>query len=191
VDPYKLIEKYYGDSPALKEVLLVHSEQVRDRAMRILDAHPDWETIGNEKGEIVNREFLSEAAMLHDIGIIYCDAPKIHCVGSHKYIEHGYLGAELLRNEGLPQHAFVAERHTGSGITMEQVIREDLPIPVKDYLPESLAERIICYADKFYSKSHLGEEVSIAKIRENIWKYGHDAILRWERLAELMGESNG
>ena len=92
----------------------------------------------------------------------------------------------MLRAEGLPRHALVAERHTGSGITMEQVIREDLPIPVQDYLPVSLEERIICYADKFYSKSHLGEEVALSKIRQNIWKYGHDAILRWELLEQEM-----
>ena len=92
--------------------------------------------------------------MLHDIGIIYCDAPKIYCNGTHKYIEHGYLGAELLRREGFPKHALVAERHTGTGITIEQIEREELPIPERDYCPQSLEEKIICYADKFYSKSH-------------------------------------
>ena len=186
---YSLIDKYYGSESALRNVLVTHSEQVRDRALRILDAHPTWETTGNARGETVNRQFLIEAAMLHDIGIIYCNAPKIHCLGPHKYIEHGFLGAELLRREGLPEHALVAERHTGSGITHDQVLREDLPIPVQDYLPVSLAERIICYADKFYSKSHLGEEVALSKIRYNMWKYGHDAILRWENLEKEMEEN--
>ncbi|MBO4666075.1 MAG: HD domain-containing protein [Paludibacteraceae bacterium] len=177
MNPYLLIDKYYGESPELKHVLVTHSEQVRDMALQICKAHPNWD---------VDKEFVAEASMLHDIGIIFCDAPKIFCKGSHKYIEHGYLGAELLRSEGLDRHALVAERHTGSGITMEQVIREDLPIPVRDYLPISLEERIICYADKFFSKSHLGEVVAITKIRENIWKYGHDAILRWEKLEQEM-----
>ena len=177
MDCIKLIDKYYADSPELRHILVTHSEQVRDRALQIIDAHPDWD---------VDREFVAEAAMLHDIGIIHCNAPKIYCVGPHHYIEHGFLGAEMLREEGLPQHALVAERHTGSGITMEQVIREDLPIPVQDYLPVSLEERIICFADKFYSKSHLGEEVALSKIRQNIWKYGHEAILRWERLEQEM-----
>ncbi len=177
MDAYALIDKYYADSPELKHVLITHSEQVRDRALQICHAHPQWD---------VDLDFIAEASMLHDIGIIYCYAPKIHCLGTHKYIEHGYLGAELLRREGLPLHALVAERHTGSGITHDQVIREELPIPVQDYLPESLAERIICYADKFYSKSHLGEEVALSKIRMNMWKYGHDAILRWEKLEREM-----
>ena len=127
MDCIELIDKYYATSPELRHILVTHSEQVRNRALLIIDAHPN-----------------------------------------------------------LPRHALVAERHTGSGITMEQVIREDLPIPVQDYLPVSLEERIICYADKFYSKSHLGEEVALSKIRQNIWKYGHDAILRWELLEQEM-----
>ena len=123
--------------------------------------------------------------MLHDIGIFYCNAPKIHCHGTHTYIEHGYLGAELLRNEGYPKHALVAERHTGTGITIEQIIREDLPIPERDYCPQSLEEKIVCYADKFYSKSHLGEEVALDKIKYNIWKYGSEAFNRWQELVIL------
>lgn len=186
MDYISLIDKYYKDSPELREVLLTHSRQVADRALSIVDAHPEW----TESGQ-VDRAFIEEAAMLHDIGIIFCSAPRIFCVGEHKYIEHGYLGAELLRREGFDKHALVAERHTGTGITLEQVIREDLPIPVQDYCPISLEEKIICYADKFYSKTRLGEEVPTAKLRENIWRYGHDAVLRWEHLVELMGEANG
>ena len=180
MDCIELIDKYYAASPELRHVLITHSEQVRDRALQIIDAHPNWQ---------VDRDFVAEAAMLHDIGIIFCDAPKIHCRGKHAYIEHGYLGAELLRAEGFPKHALVAERHTGTGITIEQIIREELPIPERDYCPQSLEEKIICYADKFYSKSHLGEEVSIDKIKYNIWKYGHEAFVRWQNLVELMGEA--
>lgn len=175
-----LIDKYYGQSPELKHILMTHSRQVADRALRIIDAHPEWE---------VDRQFVEEAAMLHDIGIIFCNAPKIYCTGPHMYIEHGYLGAELLRKEGLPKHALVAERHTGTGITIDQIEREELPIPERDYCPQSLEEKIICYADKFYSKSHLGEEVDMAKIKYNIWKYGHEAFVRWQELVELCGEN--
>ena len=187
MDYIKLIDKYYADSPELRHVLLTHSRQVADRALRIVDAHPEW--LSDSKGSpMVDRQFIEEAAMLHDIGIIFCDAPKIHCHGPHKYIEHGYLGAELLRKEGLERHALVAERHTGTGITIEQVEREELPIPERDYCPRSLEEKIICYADKFYSKSHLGEEVALSKVKANIWRYGHDAVVRWQELVQLCGE---
>ncbi|MBQ6748057.1 MAG: HDIG domain-containing protein, partial [Paludibacteraceae bacterium] len=99
-----LIDKYYAAFPELRYILLTHSRQVADRALQVLDRHPEWEEQG-----LADRRFVEEAAMLHDIGIIFCDAPKIHCHGSHKYIEHGYLGAELLRREGFPKHALVAE----------------------------------------------------------------------------------
>lgn len=178
----EIIDKYYHDQPELKDLLLRHSRQVADKALSIVDSHPEWT---RPEHPLVDRVFIEEAAMLHDIGIIYCDAPRIFCFGPHKYIEHGFLGAELLRSEGLPKHALVAERHTGSGISIEQVIREELPIPERDYCPVSLEEKIICYADKFYSKSHLGEEVSLAKIKQTIWRYGHDAVLRWDEMTSL------
>lgn len=184
MNPYDLIDKYYNDQPELKQVLLIHSAQVRDRAMRIVSAHPEWVEQG-----LVDPEFVSEAAMLHDIGIIFVSAPRIHCNGDHKYIEHGFLGAELLRAEGFPKHAWVAERHTGSGVTLEQVLRDELPIPERDYCPQTLEEKIVCYADKFYSKGHLGEEVPLSKVKENIRRYGHEAFLRWQALEQIMGEN--
>lgn len=180
IDYLALIDKYYGNKPELRHILVTHSRQVADRALKIVDAHPQWVTDG-----LVDRTFVEEAAMLHDIGILFCNAPKIFCTGPHMYIEHGYLGAELLREEGLLKHALVAERHTGTGITIEQVEREELPIPERDYCPQSLEEKIICYADKFYSKSHLGEEVALDKIKYNIWKYGHEAFVRWNELVAL------
>ena len=164
----------------MRHVLVTHSRQVADRVLQIVDRHPQWVADG-----LVDRTFVEEAAMLHDIGIFYCNAPNIHCHGTHTYIEHGYLGAELLRNEGFPKHALVAERHTGTGITIEQIIREDLPIPERDYCPQSIEEKIVCYADKFYSKSHLGEEVALDKIKYNIWKYGSEAFNRWQELVIL------
>ncbi len=171
MNPLEIIDKYYSESPELRTILLTHSEQVRDRAIAIAEAHP-------ELGADI--QFIAEAAMLHDIGIIFCDAPKIHCVGTHHYIEHGYLGAELLRKEGLPRHADVAERHTGTGLTLQQILQENLPLPHQDFCPRTIEEEIICYADKFYSKSHIGETLSIEKVRQSLWKYGHDTVLRFE-----------
>jgi len=53
--------------------------------------------------------FIEEAALLHDIGIFNTNLPKIGCYGRHPYISHGYLGRELLENEGLAAHALVCE----------------------------------------------------------------------------------
>ena len=180
IDYEAIISKYCAGNPELLQILLAHSRQVADRALAILRLHPEWVEQG-----LVDPAFVEEAAMLHDIGVVLCDAPKIHCVGTHAYIEHGYLGAEILRQEGLPKHAAVAERHTGTGITMEQIMREQLPIPLQDYTPRTLEERLICYADKFYSKTRLGEDKPMAKIRQHLWKYGSDTVFRFDEMQQF------
>lgn len=180
IDYEAIISKYCAGNPELQQILLAHSRQVADRALAIFRLHPEWVEQG-----LVDPVFVEEAAMLHDIGVVLCDAPKIHCVGTHAYIEHGYLGAEILRKEGLPKHADVAERHTGTGITMEQIMREQLPIPLQDYTPRTLEERLICYADKFYSKTRLGEDKPMAKIRQHLWKYGSDTVLRFDEMQQF------
>jgi uncharacterized protein len=79
----------------------------------------------------------------------------------------------------------VAERHTGTGITYEQILREKLPIPLNDYAPQTLEEKLICYADKFYSKTKLGQDKPMDKIRLHMWKYGSDAVQRFDKLQAL------
>ena len=161
MDYQAIIDKYYTDGD-LQRLLMKHSRQVADRCLQIVRKHRELP---------VDVQFLEEAAMLHDIGIYQCDAPSILCHGTEPYIRHGQIGGDLLRQEGFPRHARVAERHTGTGLP--------------GFEPETLEEQIICYADKFYSKSHLGEEVSIDKIKYNIWKYGHEGYLRWLELENL------
>ena len=179
IDYKAIIAKYCSGNDDLQQILLTHSRQVADRALAILQMHPEWVASGE-----VDPVFVEEAAMLHDIGVVLCDAPKIHCMGTHAYIEHGCLGAEILRQEGLPKHAAVAERHTGTGITIEQIMREQLPIPLQDYTPRTLEERLICYADKFYSKTKLGQDKPMSKIRMHMWKYGSDAVQRFDDLQQ-------
>ncbi len=180
IDYLAIIDKYCAGNEELKLILLTHSRQVADRALEILATHPQW----IESGE-VDPIFIEEAAMLHDIGVVMCDAPKIHCLGTHAYTEHGYLGAEILRQEGMPKHADVAERHTGTGISIEQIVRENLPIPLQDYSPRTLEEKLICYADKFYSKTKLGQDKPMSKIRQHLWKYGSDTVNRFDEMQVL------
>jgi len=163
LDPYKIIEKYYPKDTDIYFILKIHSEQVREKALEIAERNPDLK---------LDKQFLSEASLLHDIGIFKCDAPRIHCKGTHHYIEHGYLGAELLRAEGLPRHAYVCERHTGTGLTKEMIIENKLPLPHQDFFPQSLEEQVICYADKFFSKTKLTEPHSVEKIRIELARFG-------------------
>lgn len=162
-----LIHKYYAGQPELEQILLKHSEDVAQKVLEIAEAHPEFH---------LDRQFLYEAAMLHDIGILYVDAPGICCHGTKPYICHGMLGAELLRNEGLPAHARVAERHTGTGLTKEEILRQSLPLPPRDFVPETLEEKIICYADKFFSKSHLEEVKTPEQAMRSLEKFGPSCV---------------
>jgi uncharacterized protein len=176
IDPIKIIQKYYQKESELYRTLVIHSQQVQTKALEIAHQRPDLK---------LNIAFITTSAMLHDIGILRCHAPRIHCVGSHHYIEHGYLGAELLRAEGLSEYALVCERHTGVGISLETILLHQLPLPKRDMIPLSLEEKLICYADKFFSKTQLGSVHTIQKIRTDLAHLGHKQVLIFDEWHEF------
>ena len=164
MDYLSIINKYYSEDDDLRRLLLKHSRQVADRCLQIVHKHKELP---------VDTQFLEEAAMLHDIGIFQCNAPSIHCHGKAPYIEHGPIGGDLLRREGFPRHARVAERHTGTGLP--------------GYEPETLEEQIVCYADKFYSKSSPDHVRSVLETAQSLEKFGHEGVekfLSWSERFE-------
>ena len=130
-------------------------------------------------------KFIEEAAMLHDIGIIRCNAPGIHCHGTEPYICHGRIGAEMLRGEGLPRHARVCERHTGAGLTRDDIVSQQLPLPQQDFLPETMEEKLVCYADKFFSKSRPDEEKTLEQAVRSLSKFGDEGVSRFMEWHEM------
>lgn len=170
-----IINKYYPEENDLKNILLTHSRSVADKALRIATKHPELH---------LDTQFLEEAAMLHDIGVFMTDAPGINCFGSHPYICHGYLGSELLQKEGFFRHALVCERHTGAGLSLQSILNQQLPVPHRDMLPVSLEEQVICFADKFFSKTKLDREKSVDKALKSISRYGEDGIIRFNHWCE-------
>ena len=171
MNPIDFINKYYPEENELKHSLLTHSRSVADKALWIADNHPEL---------ALDRAFLYEAAMLHDIGIFLTDADGIHCKGTAPYICHGYLGADLMRSEGYPRHALVCERHTGAGLALDQIISQQLPVPHREMVPVSMEAQVICFADKFYSKTHLDREKSVEKARKSLERYGTDGVRRFD-----------
>ena len=163
----RVINRYYSDNQPLKELLILHSRLVADKALGIATVHPELN---------LDRQFVEEAAMLHDIGIFLTDADAIHCYGKYHYLCHGYLGADLLRKEGLPRHALVAERHTGTGLTLKQILERDLPVPHRDMCPQSLEEKVVCFADKFYSKTRPTEEKTVEQAERSLAKFGPEGV---------------
>lgn len=185
MDYLALLHRYYPEDNALRRMLLHHSRQVCARALQIVERHPE---LG------ANRNLVEAGAMLHDIGIFLTDAPGIHCHGTAHYILHGSLGAQLLRNEAeqLKEElhfyealARICERHTGTGLTRQTIIERGLPDPQQDLLPETIEEQIICYADKFYSKSHLERERTIPQTLQSLEKFGDEGVEKFRHWTEL------
>jgi len=108
-----------------------------------------------KKGLNVDIELVQAGALLHDIG-----RSKTHSV------HHAIAGAEVARSLNLPEPVIsIIERHVGGGITTEEA--ENLGWPVKSYVPETLEEKIVTYADKLIEGS---ERVSIEQTIEKFSK---------------------
>ena len=161
----------------MRHILVTHSESVARRALQIASQHPELN---------IDTDFVREAAMLHDFGIIRLDAPSIECHGTEPYIRHGVCGAELLRSEGIDErYARVCERHTGAGLTLDEILSQNLPLTHHDLQPETIEEKLICYADKFYSKSHLSREKTIEQAEKSLAKFDGETLARFRAMKDI------
>lgn len=165
----EIIKKYYNPKSSLYKILITHNKKVTKKALAIAKLNSDLNP---------DVDFISEAAMLHDIGIIQTRADDIGCSGDYPYLCHGYLGRKILEGENLPRHALVCERHVGVGLTKSEIIKLNLPIPKRDMLPLSHEEKIISLADKFFTKNpKVGDkQLTISQIRKNIARFGPEKL---------------
>lgn len=182
----EIIHHFYPEDTPLRRMLLKHSRQVCGKALEIM-RNPAAGTLP------LNRRRVIMGALLHDIGIFACDAPGILCTGGQPYLAHGTIGGRLLREYGklrgldMEPFARICERHTGTGIAAAEIRAQHLPLPEQDLLPETPEEKLICLADKFFSKSGDMQEKSMARIRRSLEKFGTDSAERWDSLCRTFG----
>ncbi len=176
----EIITKYYPKDSLRYKYYYTHSRAVTGLALKVAEINPQLRP---------DIDYIETAAMLHDIGIFLTDAPQIGCYGDQPYICHGYLGRELLEKEGLTEIAPICERHIGVGITVDEIKRRNLPLPLRDMTPQTTGEKIICYADKFFSKSSedLTKPKSIDKIIIKLSKHGTEKAEKFREMMELFG----
>ena len=86
----------------------------------------------------------------------------------------------MLRSQGMERHALVCERHTGTGLTLQQIIEQGLPLPHRDMQPVSIEEQIICFADKFFSKTRLDTEKTVEQARRSLEKFGTEGLKKFD-----------
>jgi len=176
----EIINEYYRPGSKSHRVLVEHGGLVAAKALkiarRVSHLNPD-------------PKLVEEAAWLHDIGIFMTKAPSLGCAGEHPYVVHGLLGRRLLEKHNLTDHSLICERHMAAGITAKEIEHGGLPLPVRDMLPITVEEKIICLADKFYSKNPEtgNREKSTAEIKFELGQYGKSQVERFEAWQELFG----
>jgi len=120
------------------------------------------------RGNMVNQEAVEAGALLHDIGR-----------SQTQLVNHGYVGAQILEKEGVDGIVVeIVRRHVGAGISAEEA--GALGFPPGDYVPRTLEQKIVCFADKLLDgdKARPFEE----EVKRFV-KKGHD-VQRLRKLKE-------
>ena len=65
------------------------------------------------------------------------------------------------------------------------IIAKDLPVPHRELCPVSLEEQLICYADKFFSKTRIDSEDSYERVEQKMKKWGDESVEQLRRWREI------
>ena len=126
--------------------------------------------------------------LLHDVGV-YRLYGADGVLDYANYIRHGILGDELLHDEGFPDVICrFAAHHTGVGLTRDDVVRQELPLPPRDYLAETAEERLVMYADKFHSKSTPPTLWTADAYAARVRRFGADKVAAFAAMRATFGE---
>ena len=160
-NPLRLLNRH-----GCSESVINHCTAVSEQALRIAQAC----------SIDINRELLSQGALLHDIGR-----------GISQRIDHGIVGAEIARNEGLPAELQnIIERHIGAGRSQQEA--GALGLPIKDYMPRTPEEIVVSYADNLTSGIHTITFEQALRGFKNRLGDSHPAVMRFIKQHEVISE---
>lgn len=138
----QLLKKHAPNEMAFN-IILAHVKKVEEAALETAKRIPNS-----------NMEIIKAGSLLHDIGRF--DYPPS---AGKDAIKHGIRGAEILRSENIDESvAGICETHIGIGITKEDIEKQSLPLPKKDFIPITKEEKIIAYADNLVIGNIIGTE---------------------------------
>ncbi len=140
------------------------------------------EIVKKKKLYQIDLDLVAAGCLLHDIGAF--GFMKNFHLKQDDYIKHGIIGGKILRKEGLNKIALIAERHIGAGISKEEIIKNNFPLPKKDFLPITPEQKLVCYADKFHSKS--GKKDDLKSIRKEMKNYGGNVFGRFMEMEKML-----
>lgn len=143
--------------------VIEHCKAVRDLAVKIA------------KRANANVELVEVGALLHDIG-----RSRTHG------IRHAVEGAKIAKKLGLPEEVIkIIERHIGAGIPKKEALK--LGLPARDYIPETLEEKIVCHADSLIDgNKRQNIEVELERaLLNNLNEYALRLVKLYKELSEI------
>jgi len=145
------------------EEVIEHCKTVEKVAVKLAEQISKFREVDVEQVRI--------GSLLHDIG-----RARTHG------IRHGVEGGQILRNMGAGEFVRFAENHIGAGIPAEEA--EKLGLPRRDFVPSTLEEKIVAYADKLVVGNKVVPfEKALEIFREELGE-GHPALARLRALHE-------
>jgi len=148
------------------EEVIAHCRAVADLAVEIANLVLE-----------ADADLVMAGALLHDMGR----------ARSHE-IDHGIIGRQMAEELHLSHPvALIIERHIGAGLTKQEA--EELGLPPKGYMPQSVEERIVAHADNLVNETGrrpVSDIVSIM-VEEGKLKVARRIINLHNRLSEMCG----
>ena len=128
--------------------------QVFKHCLAVADLALEMGSKLKNRGFDVDLQLVEIGALLHDIG-----RAKTHSV------HHAIVGSDIAKKSGLPSSVIsIIRRHVGGGIIKKEA--EELGWPRdEDYVPVTLEEKLVSYADKLVQGS---KRVSISVVVEEL-----------------------
>jgi len=169
--------------PSREEALLLHTKY---GSSEVVVRHCDTVSLVSRilaeelraKGKDIDVPLVTSGALLHDIGR-----------SRTQTVRHGLEGSQILMDEEVEQAvADVVRRHVGAGISAEEA--KALGLPDLDYLPRTIEEAIVCFADKMVDLDR------VRPFQEEVRRFeakGHDVrrlLALRKRIDEELGEDS-
>ncbi|HIP24938.1 MAG TPA: TIGR00295 family protein [Archaeoglobus profundus] len=113
-------------------------ENVRRHCIKVAEVALKIAEKIKERGHNIDLELVKKGALLHDIGRAI----------THDPFKHFIMSGDILRKEGFDNKIVkIVERHFSAGVTKDEAVKLRLPV-IDNFMPETLEEKIVCYADK-------------------------------------------
>lgn len=171
------LHKKYAPTEKLLASVWTHCQIIRDISEQLIDnSHLS-----------INKKVIEAGCLLHDIGVYALFDEAGNKVNDYNYMNHGIRGEELLRKERIPRELWrIASHHLGVGFTQHDIEKQGLPFD-QPYMPETIEERLVTYADKFHSKTNPPRFNTYESFMATAGTYGDDIATRFEKLKDEFG----